>query len=129
MSQWDDLGIRAIIEEILLPVSRDHPEHHFRSPYLTPYQIAIEFAHNYPVQFQQLGLVVGGKDTGLYFSVAKYFANQLSRRIRSGNINTIEGCFVSNLHIKDIIFNHEGTDIHSSITGGHAALSMFRLRV
>lgn len=127
MSQWEDLNIQASIEEILSNVPTLEPDHHFGRPFMTAYQIAIEFARNYPRQFEQLNVPVGGKDTGQYYSLAQYLARELSGRISNEHIRNIEGRFISNLHITEMTFNDNGTPVRSSISGNQAALSMYRL--
>ena len=126
MSQWDNLGIQACVEAILSGVPES--EHHFGGrPFMTAYQIAIVFAHDYPHQFEQLRKEVGGKDTGVRDSVSQYLANELSRKIRAGQISNIEGAFLSNRHINKLSFHNVPRDVESSISGNRASLSMFRL--
>lgn len=127
MSQWKDFGIQDCIETILSGV----PElnHHFGGrPFMTSYQIAIEFANNYPHQFEQLHKAVGGKATGVRNSISQYLANTLSRKIRAGHISNIEGAFLLNRHIKELSFHSVTRDVESSISGNRASLSMFRYR-
>lgn len=127
MSQWDNLGIQACVEAILAGVPESG--HHFGGrPFVTAYQIAIEFAHAYPQQFELLRKEVGGKDTGVRHSVSQYLANELSRKIQAGQIVNIEGAFLSNRHINKLSFQNAPRDVESSISGNQAALSMFRLR-
>jgi hypothetical protein len=60
--------------------------------------------------------------------LAQYLAGQLSRNIKAGNLEEIEGGFVSNQHLNDISFNVEGEIIHSSLTNTNFTLSLYRLR-
>jgi hypothetical protein len=125
MSKWEDFGIQACVETILSGV----PElnHHFGGrPFMTSYQIAIEFANNYPRQFGQLHKEVGGKNTGVRDSLSQYLANALSRKILTGQITNIEGAFLSNRLIKELSFHNIPRDVESSISGNRASLSMFR---
>ena len=125
MSQWDNLGIQGRIQSILFGVPES--EHHFRGrPFMTAYQIAIEFAHDYPGEFEQLRKAVGGKHTGVRDSVSQYLANELSRKIQAGQISNIEGTFLSNRHINKLSFHNVPRDVESSISGNRASLSMFR---
>ncbi len=128
MSQWDSLNIQECVATILSRVPES--EHHFGGrPFMTAYQIAIEFAHDYPNQFLQLRKEVGGKDTGLRTSVSQYLANELSRKILARQITNIEGAFLSNRHINKLSFHNAPRDVESSISGNRASLSMFRYRV
>ena len=124
MSQWEDLNIQASIEEILSTLPTFEPDHHFGLPFITAYQLAIEFAHRYPLELKRLHLPIGGKDTGQYYSLAQYLARELSGRIKNGQIRNIEGRFISNLHVINMTFSD---GVMSSKEGNLAALSMFRL--
>lgn len=128
-SLWEEHAIEAKIIQILSDVSDYDPEHHLGRPFLTAYQIAIAFAQRYSDTFEHIGLPVGGLDTGQRDSLAKYLANQLSRKVKAGDLSEIEGGFLSNDHLHDISFvSADGTIIHSSLTHTPFTLSMFRLR-
>ena len=128
MSMWEDRDIEKKVTEILSEVPDSAEGHHLGRAFLTAYQIAIEFARRYPDDFERIGLPIGGVGTGQHNSLAQYLAGQLSRRIRDGHIQNIEGGFLSNQHLNDIIFNTGEEMIHSSLTGTPFTLSMFRLR-
>lgn len=55
MSKWKDLDLESKLTLILRNVPDLVPEHHLGPPYLTAYQIAIEFARLYPDETAQLG--------------------------------------------------------------------------
>lgn len=125
-SKWQQYDI----EEKVISILNDLPEdtdHHFERPYLTAYQIAIEFAHRHPEVVTALGHPVGGEGIGVHYSLASYLAKQLSDRSRDGRIH-VQGGFLSNKHLHAITFNHNNDYITSSLTGSSYALSMFRLR-
>jgi len=127
MSQWDNLSIQACVEAILSGVPE--LDHHLGGrPFMTAYQIAIEFARAYPHQFELLRKEVGGKGTGVRHSVSQYLANELSRKIQAGQIVNVEGAFLSNRYINKLSFHNAPSDVESSISGNRASLSMFRLR-
>jgi hypothetical protein len=128
MSAWQELGIEEKIIRILSEVSDVVVEHHLGRPFLTAYQIAIEFDDRYPRETAQLGFPVGGVGIGQRNSLAQYLAGQLSRNINAGQLSQIEGGFLSNQHLDDISFNHGAEVIHSSLTDTNFNLSMFRLR-
>ena len=127
MSKWKDLSIHSKVEDILEPISGENPNHHLGGPFLTAYQLAIEYAQRFPEDLRRLDLPVGGKDSGVHYSLAQYLARQLSGKIKSREITSIEGCLMSNRHVIDLVFNDNGTHVHSSLSGKHASLSMFRL--
>ncbi len=126
MSTWKDLSLYDKISAILTDVPDYLDSHHFKRPYLTAYQIAIEFSIKYKNDYEKIGLQVGGKNIGSKTSLAQYFSKQLSDRIKSGEIKDIEGAFISNEHLKDISFKINGDEIHSSLTETQFTLSMYR---
>jgi hypothetical protein len=128
MSNWQEYDIRKKIEVILADVQYSKPEHHFRRPFLSAYQLAIEFVSRYPEDARRLDLQIGGEGIGERVSLAHYLAGQLSERIHSGEITNIEGSFLSNLHLIDITLDNNGESIKSSLTKTPFDLSMFRLK-
>ena len=64
-------------------------------------------------------------DTGRHDSLAKYFANQLSRRIRDGSLTGIEGRYLNGRFLESLRYDNEGETVASSL--GRANMSMFRL--
>ncbi len=127
MSEWEELRILSKVEEILESVSRESEGHHFGGPFVTIYQIAIEYAQQYPADLERMEYEVGGKDTGVHYSLAQYLAQQLSMRIESGEIETIEGRFISNRYVSNFIFDSGDIHVESSAIGNRAKMSMFRL--
>ncbi len=129
MSQWQDLDIETKITSILRDIPDTASEHHLGRPFLTAYQIAIEFAHRYPEDFARLDYPIGGVGIGQRSSLAQYVARELSRRIKNKEITHIEGGFLSNQHLHDINFEVDGQEelIHSSLTNTNFTLSVFRL--
>ena len=123
MSKWEDFNFEEKVITIFSNVPYNQ-SHHFRRPYLTPYQIAIGFAKKYPDDFKSIGLVIGGKGEDVPVSLTSYIAKQLSTSIKNGSMTLIEGAFLSNQYISDIEFID---DIHSS-NCGLDTLSMFRLK-
>jgi hypothetical protein len=74
-----------------------------------------------------MGYDIGGKNTGVHFSFAQYLAQQLSTRIKNKEINTIEGCFISNRYITNFIFDIDDIHVESSAIGDNDTISMFRI--
>lgn len=125
MSDWEKYQFEKRIREILKDQQYCKTEHPFGRPFMTPYQIAIEFSRRHPDDFKKIGLQVGGADIGERNSLAQYIAGQLSRRIGSELID-IEGGFISNLYLNNIFFDNKGTEIKSSLTETQYDLSIFR---
>ena len=128
MSKWSQYNLEAKITQILSSVPDSSDVHHLGRAYLTAYQIAIEFARRFPNDFSAIKLPIGGAGTGQRNSLSQYFAQQLSRRINSKEIQHIEGGFLSNLHLNEISFESEDSLLVSSLTDSGFTLSMYRLR-
>ena len=125
MSIWDEFSIGSRIRQILDVTSRDKG-HHFGRPFLTAYQIAIAFAKAHPRDAKRIGKPIGGKDTGRKDSLAQYFAWQLSRRIKSGELADIQGQFLHRQHLRTLEYEFDDGIVESSL-GQASDLSMFRL--
>ena len=110
-------SIERCIREILNTCAPDN-KHHFGRPFLTAYQIAIEFEKRYEEETKQVDKHIGGKDTGHNDSLARYLANELSKRIKSGELADIEGRFLCKKHLQSLMF---GGNIEAT------GYSMFRL--
>ncbi|MFC1493331.1 hypothetical protein ACFL6O_05165 [candidate division KSB1 bacterium] len=109
--------------ENILSVQPHVPNHHFGRPFLTPYQIAIRFEDKYQKVFQKIGKPVGGKNTGQKDSLAQYIALELSRRIKSKEIDSIEGAFLYRDKQLELIYKDDDVEATS---GQYNDLSMYR---
>lgn len=122
MPHWWDSTVEDNIRTILASVYYErNPRHHLGRPFLTAYQLAIEFEERFPELVNHIGLATGGRGIGVHQSLAQQLARGLSQRIRSGHIQDIEGGFLSDLHRHDISFGPAGI-IRSSV----GDISMFR---
>ena len=129
MSMWEDFDFESRIQAILV----DHAgrQHHMGPAFLSPYQIAIEFARRFPADFRQLdqrGFPMGGEGAGVPNSLPQYIAKELSSRLLDGRITTIQGGFLSSCDMEDLTFNFAGQRIRSSLTRSGFDLSLFRAR-
>lgn len=123
------MNIEARVRVILNDVE-GYPETNSDKPFLTAYQIAIEFNRRFKDEADEIGFQVGGKDIGERNSLAQYLAGQLSQRIVSGELEDIEVAFISNDNLSEISFtNYCEPLIVSSLTSTPYPLSMFRLRM
>jgi hypothetical protein len=125
-SQWEQHNIEDRIIQILRAVEDEG--HHFGRPYLTAYQLAIEFDNRHHDIVTSLGKQVGGAGTGERTSLAQYLALELSRHIRDNSNYPVEGAFISNRNVRELRYNRGNEIITSSVTGSGYSLSMFRLR-
>jgi hypothetical protein len=129
MSVWGDFEVESKITDIL----RDIPyqeAHHFGRPYLSAYQLAITVDRRWPRVRDALGNPpVGGLGSGTRNSLAQYLAGELSRRIKSGELTTVEGAFLTDEHLVELVYaESDGRQVTSSLTGSGYDLSLFRLR-
>jgi len=125
MSQWDDFLMDDKILQILDVQSHD-PSHHFGKPFMTRYQIAIEFQRQFPDEFTAIGKPVGGRGIGQPNSLSQYIANELSKRIIDRRITNIEGRFLYRQHLHNLQYDNNGDLIESSSMESYD-LSLFRL--
>lgn len=125
MSYWDDFAIEERVLDILRTV--DSQGHHLGRPFLTSYQIAIEFDRRHHEIVINLNLPVGGAGVGQRSSLAQYLARELSQRIQSREMTGIEGGFLSSQHLEDISFEGRDRVFHSSLMDSPIGVSMFRL--
>ena len=124
---WDRLRMDEKVLDVLAGVHARR--HHFGAPWLTAYQLAVGVKVRHRSTFDEIGKPVGGAGTG-EDSLARYLANQLSRRIKaSAERYPIEGAFLSDEYLVDMSFSPPGEDaIRSSLVGSGEDLSLFRLR-
>ena len=125
MTIWEQYNLEDRILNVLDVTYSHDPEHHFGRPFLTPYQIAICFRERFPDDFDTIGMPLGGRDIGQHNSFSQYIARELSRRINDGSISNIEGGFLLDNHIVELIFNDGGEEVRSSSINNFD-LSMFR---
>ncbi len=127
MSVWQEHEVQDRVLAILGDVPIDN--HHFRRPYTTAYQLAIEVQRQHPDISEALGVPLGGAGVGERTSLAQYLAGELSKRIRAQRDFPVEGAFLSGKDEVEIRYRGpDGGDVVSSLTGSGWALSMYRLR-
>lgn len=125
MSKWEEYGLVDMIRVELRNVLRQAREgdHKFDPPFITAYQLAIALVEQDQDLCEKLGMPLGGKDSGEGETLARYLANQLSRRIQEGEIEDIEGAFLSVKSIKHLAFTQ---DVVATAT---EPFSLFRLKI
>lgn len=123
MNYWDEFQIESKIMQILDTPPRNQ-SHHFERPFYTAYQIAIEFRRHFPDEFRNLGIPVGGKNSGRHDSLAQYIARELSHRIQRGDVTNIEGAFLHHQDLLKLEYADDEQVIESSMDKQY--LSMYR---
>ena len=98
--------------------------HHLGRPFMSAYQIAIQFANDHPRHPLVRRLDVGGRGRGPDQSLAQQIARFLSAAIKHGRSADIEGGFISHDLIGDLWFEYRGREVRPSGTIAH---SIFRL--
>lgn len=116
---------------VLQAVHLNSPEgHHFGRPFVSSYQIAIRLLEADPTLSEALDLDVGGRGTGRHVSLAQYVGQNLSRQIRADAEHAIEGVFMSNELVRQVVYRRPGggDDVVSSLVGTDFDMALFRLR-
>ena len=129
MSVWEDHDVENKVVAVLSDVHLVNDYHHFGRPYMTAYQLAIHLDARYPQVAQALGVKVGGAGTGERTSLAQYLARELSRRIKNDRHHRVQGAFLSNEAVRELVYEGgDGRSVVSSLTGTSFDLSLFRVR-
>lgn len=115
----EEESILEKITEILKEAKpKDFAPHFGKHPYLTVYQIAIEFCSNkkYENDFKKLqimGKQIGGSGTSSKGdSISRYFSNMLSRSIKDGKVQVehIEAAQLSKEYINEVKFSGQNCE-------------------
>lgn len=114
-SLWQQYNIEDKVIQILAAVEDEG--HHFGRPFLTAYQLAMEFDHRHHDIVGDCGYRVGGAGIGERNSLAQYLALELSRHVRDNPDYPIEGAFISNQDVRELSYNYGQEVIISSLTG------------
>jgi hypothetical protein len=130
MSVWADHEVENKVLAILSDVHLVNDYHHFGRPYMTAYQLAINLDARYPEVKTALNVTVGGAGTGERTSLAQYLARELSGRIKRDPHHPVQGAFMSNEAVRELVYEAaDGQLVTSSLTGSGFDLSLFRIRV
>lgn len=129
MSAWEENQLEARIVEVLEAVPAWSPGgHHFGSAYITAYQLAVELEVRNKGLCKELGYELGGRGAGDR-SFSQYIARELSRRIKADDAFPVEGAFLANQHLDQLVVTApDGTPITASFIGANQDLSLFRLK-
>lgn len=123
MSTSNDLG--HLITEILREAA-SVDDHHFGAPFMTAYQLAILIKARHPDVFESFGRPIGGRGSGDHVGFAQRLARHLSQRIKSRQVDNIEGRFLSYENVQRLEFDDAGDTVVAST--GNLHVSMFRYR-
>ncbi len=123
-SKWESLELETTITGLLRQFSHGKP-HHFGSPFVSAYQLAIALADTCPDLAEEIGLPIGGVGNEDHYSLTQYLAHELSTRIKRGEITTIEGRWMSRAYLPELTFVDD--DVVLPASANTHGLSMFRL--
>lgn len=125
MSNWSSYEIEKKLRRIMgKEYYQANPYHHLGRPFLSGYQLAIEFDKLYHGDVVSMGYIIGGRGANVKISLAQYFARELSSKIKNGIITDVKGIFFSNTELQEVEFKG---GIISSSTGGQYDLALFGL--
>ena len=124
MSKWVEYSMESKINAVLRNIEQTSRKqgHTFHPPFITAYQLAIALEDQNAGLCATLEKELGGKGTDEHHSLSQYVANELSIRIGDGEIQNVEGAFLS---VKDIVSLDFTRGVSSSATD---TISLFRLR-
>ncbi len=124
ISNWESLQLEETIIGLLRQFSHGKP-HHFGSPFVSAYQLAIALANQCPDLVAEIGLPIGGAGAHEHNNLAQYLAHELSTRIKRGEIKAIEGRWMSRAFLPELNFVDD--DIVRKASPNPHGLSVFRL--
>lgn len=115
--------------EILSACPEYESGHHFGRPFMSAYQLAIEFSIRHPTHEAVRTLSIGGMGTGSYQSLAQQIARFLSQAIKHQTAGAIEGAFISHLHMNFLSFSvpESHGSVQASTLESKNAHSIFRV--
>ena len=121
MSLWRDENVADKLVEILRSIHYKDGDHTFGRPFLTSYQLAIEFKRRFPAVVAMLPAhrEIGGEGTGEYNSLSQYIGKQISEHFDDMRALGIECGFLSSNDLVKLEFSQ---NVCSSVKD----VSMFR---
>ena len=123
-SKWEQYSIESRIRKILQSAKMKKRQPHLGRPFLTPYQLALEFKRRWRTDFDNIGMRAGGKGRGPGPSLAQYLARELSDRIKDKRIRDIEGALVDQRMVHTLKYRRGREVVESTAK----PLSAFRLK-
>jgi hypothetical protein len=124
-SLWEQHNVTNLIRQILASVAPG-PQDGVGRPFMTTYQIAIEFEQRFPNVVTALGHTAGGQGQG-YRALTNYIARWLPDRIVNRGVTDIEFRFLSALHMTNLEFDNGGNPVTATTNQAGFDATMFRL--
>lgn len=126
MSFWQENDLTPKVEDVLGRFEPDPARQHLGRPFVTAMQLAFMFQKHYPGIVRLLGLEPGGTEVRDTNSLAVYFANELSTRILTGRVTSVELAPLANVHLDRLAFSHHGAPFEAHTDIFHPDLTLFR---
>tara|TARA_R110002167_G_scaffold22388_2_gene80261 strand:- start:838 stop:1227 length:390 start_codon:yes stop_codon:yes gene_type:complete len=123
-SLWDTNRVTHLVRQIL---QSHHPDPTYGTgrPFLTTYQLAIEFSDQFPQVAAILAQQTGGEGHGPY-ALTTYLARWLPDRIRHRGVTDIELRFLAPIHIAGIQLQSGQSIISTTTDQAGFNTTMFR---
>lgn len=123
-SLWDQYDVTNCVRQILRSYTPDTTYSTGR-PFLTTYQLAIEFTHQFPQIANTITASTGGEGHGPY-ALTTYLARWLPDRITNRGVTDIELRFLAPTHISSIQLDSGQTIISTTTDQAGFNSTMFR---
>ena len=123
-SLWDQHNVTTCLRQILRSYVPD-AKYGTRRPFLTTYQLAIEFSRTFPQVASAITAATGGEGNGPY-ALTTYLARWLPDRIMNRGVTDIELRFLAPTHISTIELDDGQTNIVTTTDKAGFNSTMFR---
>lgn len=121
---WEVFGVTDYVRQVLESIPPDTTYGTGR-PFLTTYQLAIEFANRFPVVAASITASIGGEGHGPY-ALTTYLGRWLPHRIMNRQAAGIELRFLAHTHISEVRLDTGQEDISTTSDQSRVNFTMFR---
>lgn len=123
-TNWARHNVTELIRQILRSVPPE-PVYGTGRPFMTTYQIAIEFTRRFPTEAAALAPATGGAGQGP-FALTVYLARWLPQEIGNGDAADLELRFLSPANMSRLEFDNNGTSLPATTHAAGFNGTMFR---
>ena len=124
LSLWEQHNVTDLIRQILIDI-RPKPNYGSGRPFMTTYQIAVEFVIRFPAVAALLAPSTGGQGQGPY-ALTTYLGRWLPDRILKRSVTDIELRFLSPQHLRKLEFDNLGAEMLATSNQAGFDSTMFR---
>jgi len=126
-SDWKDTFEEHVFEVLRSKTFALKKPHHFGSPFISAYQIAVEFEVQFPDVVDKYNKGVGSGYDGMH-NLAAYIARSLSQNIKNNPNYAVEGAWLSANGLDDLAYLHKNSTKSGSSNTEYGAFSMYRMK-